>query len=88
MSELSAFLNGTQKQLDDFIKNYDSIQKLSCNYYQRLQSVEGGSITRGKTTIYHSIDLDAEKVKRFDATIKDRLGSELFDKYLSRYVVE
>lgn len=85
MRKLSVFLKGSQERYEDFVTNYNVYQKRSCNYYEQLQKERGGSMTRGKSPIYHSAKLSPQKLKRFDQEIQNRLGSELFNKYLSRY---
>ena len=85
MRKLSQFLGGSEKRYQDFVTNYKTYQKRSCDYYQKIQKSRGGSMTRGKSTIYHSALLPQDDILRFDQEIHDRLGQELFDKYLLRY---
>lgn len=80
ITAIGNFLNGTEEQINDFLKNYENHQKKCINLYGTLQK----SQTNGKTTKYHSKKLD-NNLKNILTNLLKKWDTSLYEKYLKRY---
>ena len=73
------------KEYNNFIKNLEQHKRNSIKSYDIINHNQSSSITKGKSTIFHSKKLELSEKKEWDDLMLDACGEDLYNKYLLRY---
>jgi Sulfotransferase domain len=82
-----SFLKIDHLRVISFMNNFETYKKLSISHYNKIQQNEGGAMSEGNSTSYHSNDLTRSDLMKFDDYMSTEF-SFLWNKYLTRYLSE